>query len=255
MRNDEMERLLRDVHAPRGGANRSHRDELRDELVARHRRTRPRRQRWKIMTHRIWFRPAVAMLALVALGIVACTAPTEYEVEMGKQLSVSFDGLDKSVDINEQLNEMSAWFEARADVEGVWVGIEELHEGPTKAELTVWGQGLDSAQLEADLKAAFPDLADASIEITDLTGKARGSIAEAMGHNMLHLEVTGDTAEEVRLSILEAMAAQGIEGDIHVHVEDSDGQRTVTIDVENLETGEDAAGESGETMVIELKQD
>jgi len=255
MRNDELDRLLRDVHAPRMGADRPHCEELRRELAARHRRTRPRRQRWKIMTHRMWFRPAVAMLALVTLGIVACTAPTEYEVEMGKQLSVSLDGLDKSADLDGRLQALSDWFENRSDVEGVWVGIEEIHEGPTRAELTVWGQGLDSGALEADLREAFPDLADASIEISDLTGKARGSVAEAMGHDLLHLEVSGETVEEVRLSILEAMAAEGVEGDLHVHVEDGDGQRTVTIGVEDLQTDGESTGETEETMVIEPKQD
>ena len=208
------------------------------------------------MTHRMWFRPVAAMLALTVLGIVACTAPTEYEVEMGKQLNVSLDGLDKSVDLEGRLEELSAWFEARADVEGVWVGIEELHEGPTRAELTVWGQGMDSAQLEADLRADFPDMADATIEITDLTGKARGSIAEAMGHDLFHLEVTGETAEEVRTSILEAMAAQGIEGDVHVHMEEGDGHRTFTVDMEAEVPGEDGAtAETEDTMIIELKND
>ena len=252
MRNDELDRLLRDAHGPAAGADRTHRDELRRELVARHRRQYPRRQRWKIMTHRTWFRPALAMFAMAALGIAACTAPTEYEVEMGKQVNVSFDGLAKSADLDTRLEELSAWVEGRDGVDGVWIGLEEVAGGPATAELTVWGQGLDSETLRADLVAAFPDLAGATIEISDLTGTAQGSIAEAMGHNLLHLEVAGETAEEVRQNILAALAAEGVEGEVNVFVDDSDGERRVEIHLEDMQVPEDADAETSDGLTIEL---
>ena len=103
----------------------------------------------------------------------------------------------------------------------------------------------------ADLTEAFPALADAHVEIGDLTGTARGSFAEAIGHDVLHLDLDGETADEVRQSILADLAAQGIEGDIHVHVDDGEGLRTITVGVED-----EAAGEQTEdTFIIEQKTD
>ena len=43
---------------------------------------------------RLWTRPALAVMVLLALGIAACTVPTSYEVGMGQKLSHQAAGKD-----------------------------------------------------------------------------------------------------------------------------------------------------------------
>ena len=250
MRNRDLDRMLREAHAAPPRPDDPDRDGLRTRLVAEHRRAHPHNQRWKIMTHRIWFRPAVALLMIAALGVAACTTPTEYEVPMGQQLTLAFadaakDGAAAVVD------EVAAWIETRPGVEGVMVGLEEMAGGPLTGHLTVWGQSLDGDRLSADLAARFPDLAGASVSVKPLEGTVEGSLADAMGHAVFGLEVSGETAEEVRAEILAQLAAQGFSGDAQVEVIDTDGQRTINVELNDVQTT-DGEGD----IVIDLqKQD
>ncbi len=250
MRNRDLDRMLREAHAAPPRPDDPDRDGLRARLVAEHRRAHPRNQRWKIMTHRIWFRPAVAMVAIAALGVAACTTPTEYEVPMGQQLSLAFSGAAKDGAAS-LVEEVAAWVETRPGVEGVMVGLEERADGPLTGHLTVWGQDLDGERLQADLASRFGDLAGAEVTVKALEGTVEGNLAAAMGHAVFGLEVSGETAEEVRAGILAQLAAQGFGGEAQVEVIDADGQRTVNIELNDVQTG-DAAG-AGE-VIIELKK-
>ena len=40
------------------------------------------------MTRSLWMRPLLAGLALVVVGIAACTTPTEYDVEVGQRVRI-----------------------------------------------------------------------------------------------------------------------------------------------------------------------
>jgi hypothetical protein len=172
MRDRELDTLLRRVHAPAAGDD-PRRERLRAELVAAHRRRHPRKQRWNIMTHKTWFRPVVAGLALLVLGVAACTTPTEYDVQMGQQVTLGLDGADKAAS-EATIQEVAAWLEGREGVEGIMVGIEEIAGGPLTANMTVWGQSLDGAALQADLAAAFPALAAADVTVEALAGTVDG---------------------------------------------------------------------------------
>lgn len=252
MRNRDLDRLLRQAHAQAPRPEDPGRDRLRGELVAGHRRAHPRNRRWKIMTHRFWFRPALAVLALAALGVAACTTPTEYEVTLGQRVTMQLAGPEKAAVA--ALDAVAAWLEARPGVEGVMVQVQ----GPAGATgavgtVMVWGQALEGDGLRADLAAAFADLDPATVTVEALAGNVQGSLAEAMGHTVLGLEIDGETAEEVRAGILAQLAAAGFTGDAEVTVVDEDGQRTVNVELNDVQAGGDGA--SGEVIVGLEKKD
>ncbi|MFO7609511.1 MAG: hypothetical protein R6X35_09990 [Candidatus Krumholzibacteriia bacterium] len=206
------------------------------------------------MTHRFWFRPALVVLAVAALGVAACTTPTEYEITLGQRVTMQLDGPGKAAVA--AVDAVAAWLEARPGVEGVMVQLQESvgADGGVGAVGTVmvWGQALQGDGLRADLVAAFPDLDPAEITVEALAGTALGSLAEAMGHTVLGLEVDGETAEEVRAGILAQLAAAGYSGDAAVTVVDEDGRRTVNVELNDVEGGE---GGSGEVVVGLEKKD
>ena len=117
----------------------------------------------------------------------------------------------------------------------------------------VWGQALQGDGLRADLAAAFPDLDPAAVTVEALEGTAQGSLAEAMGHAVLGLTIDGETADEVRAGILAQLAAAGYSGDAEVTVVDEDGQRTVNVELNDVQAGGGTAG--GEVVVGLEKKD
>lgn len=98
-------------------------------------------------------------------------------------------------------------------------------EGPgTTLEIEMWGTGLPKSQdIAGHLAAAFPELANASIQVTEL---APGS----GGPHPIAIEVSGDlTPEEAKAEIVEQLAG---EGKVDVQVEDVEGGRRIEVRVE-----------------------
>ena len=205
------------------------------------------------MTHKIWFRPVVAGFALVVLGIAACTAPTEYDVEMGKQVQIAFADPGKTGDIEGQLNEVQAYIDALPEVEGSWFTIGVQPGGPVTAGITVWGQNLDGDALVADLEARFPFLQGADITLTPLAGTMHGTFADRLGHDVFHIEVDGETAEEIRMQILTELTRQQPGSDPQVEVVDHpDGRREIKIEMQDVQ-GQDQ-DDAGTSQTIEIQQ-
>lgn len=249
MKHDDLDRQLRAALTPR---RRDTDPRLREELLAGHRRAYPQRKRWNVMTHKIWFRPVVAGFALVALGIAACTAPTEYDVEMGKQLQIAFANQGKSTDLEAQLNEVQAYIDTLPVVEGSWFTIEAQPDGPVTAGITVWGQNLDGDSLVADLEARFPFLQSADIALTPLEGTMRGTFVDRLGHDVFHIEVQGETAEEIRMQILYELARRAPGSDPQVEVIDHpDGRREIKIEVDDAQGQDQDGAETGRTIEIQ----
>lgn len=189
------------------------------------------------MTRKIWFRPVLAAVGLVILGVAACTAPTEYEVEVGKQMSIAFADPGKSLpDLEAQIAEVQAYIDGLEAVDGCWFNIQARPDGPVNAEITMWGQRLDGEALRADLLARFPFLNDAEIAFTPLAGATHGTFADRLGHDLFHVEVSGGTAEEIRMQILEELTRQQLSGDADVEVTDGpDGRRQVRIEIKDVQ--------------------
>jgi hypothetical protein len=225
MNTRQVDRLLRELHGFDRGQGGAGRDELRDELIARYGRDYVRGKMWTIMRRKGWFRPALAGLGLVVIGFVACVAPTRYDVEMGRKVSITFDNPTKSADLEVHAQEVAAYFRSNAAVEGVHIGISRTDGAPSVVQVTVWGQKLDSETLVAGLHARFPYLANASIAVTPLVGTATGNLVQAMGHGLLKIKVRGESADRIRAEILRQMAANGMNGDAQVEVSQGQDRR------------------------------
>lgn len=215
-----------------------HREQLEDRLLGAYRDRYPRHRRY-LMLLNPWNRAArlaMAGLAVALLGLGACTTSTTTEVEMGQRLTITMAGLagDKADDSLRQLEgELDRFFASRPEVEGVNFNLRGSEAG-TVFEVMAWGDAVDAADLEADLRAQVPGLAATTVSIEPLTGSVRENLLEHFGHEVLGLEMelSGETADEIRAQIMAQMAAAGIDGDAQVHVEETaDGRKTITVEV------------------------
>jgi hypothetical protein len=171
---------------------------------------------------------------------------------MGQRVTMELAGPEKAAVA--ALDAVAAWLEARPGVEGVMVQVQGLADATgAVGTVMVWGQALEGDGLRTDLAAAFPDLDPAAVTVEALAGNAQGSFAEAMGHTVLGLEIDGETAEEVRAGILAQLAAAGFTGDAEVTVVDEDGQRTVNVELNDVQAG--GEGASGEAVIGLEKKD
>ena len=264
MGSHELDQLLREVHTSRREGRPAHRRALEPELSARHARLTSRKKRFHMWKHNPWFRPVIACLALLVLGVAACNAPTQYDVEVGKKLTITFAGAAKAsgdcADFQAQIEPIVAFVDVWPGADDVLVNINQVEGGPVTLALMVWGQDLNSGALQTSLVEEFPFLADAEFAVETLEGSVEGNLGEAFGHAVFNFEVSGETAEEIRQQILQELAEQGFEGDAVVEVVDEDGQRTINIELTDIgecdDSGEGNAGAEGETkdvIVIERK--
>jgi len=254
----ELSRLLRRLHAPRRRPDdrARHRRDLAAELMADHERLHSRK-RWTMIKQTPWFRPLLACLCVAVIGVAACNAPTEYEVQMGQHLNLSIPDVAKSGDgLFGQIEDMVQFVENWPDVEGVSVSVNELEGGPVAVDLMVWGQALDGNALAGAVTDEFPALADAEVTIEPLNGTAEGNLGEAFGHAVFDLEITGETVEEIQAQILQQIAEQGFTGDAVVEVHEEDGVQTINVELTDVvEEADGSQGETEDTIVIERIQE
>jgi hypothetical protein len=169
---------------------------------------------------------------------------------MGKQLSFEIppnsDGVDK---LMSKTKEMAALLESRPGIDEVNVRVSETLGGPSNVDLLLWGHGVNARAIAQEMQESFPELAQASVEITDLKGEIKENLGSKIGRVVLNLDMGDATEEELRVQILEQLAAQGFQGDADVKVS-RDGDFT-TIGVE-LSTDD---GENATEDVIEIMTD
>ena len=204
-----------------------------------------------------WFRPLLASICVLAVGIAACNAPTEYEVQMGEHLTLSIPEAAKSGDgLFDEIEAMVQFVETWPEVESVSVSVNEVDGGPVTVDLMVWGQALDGDALAAAITDQFPALAGAELSIEPLSGTVEGNLGEAFGHAVFDFEVEGETAEEIQAQILQQLAEQGFAGDATVEVVDEDGVQTINIELTDVVEEEDGSqGETEDKIVIERIQE
>ncbi len=214
-----------------------HRAQLESRLLDTYRRRYPRHRRW-LMLLNPWNRVArlaMAGLAVALIGVGACSTSTTTEVEMGQKLTIGLQ--DKAdVDISTLNGELNRFFGAQPGVDGVSFNVQVV-DGSATLEIMAWGQDLDAAALEAALRKDVPLLAGATVRTEPLSGSVRENLLSHLGHTVLGLEVSGETADEIRVQILQQMAAQGVTGDAQVQVEElPDGRRQIKVEVTKEET-------------------
>ena len=174
-------------------------------------------------------------LAMLLLGVGACSTQTTTEVEIGKQVSVALDGQlttpngEKTIDINARVQEVMQQFSSADGVDGVEVNIEQDGEGHLSLSLMLFGDDLDGETLTAMLRSSFPEMPDAQILVETLEGTIEESWAERLGREVFHFESAGGSDEEIRAQVLQQIYEQGFEGEAEVIVNTEGGEQTIEI--------------------------
>ncbi len=174
---------------------------------------------------------ALVGLALVMLGVGACSTSTTTEVDMGKKMSIGFSA-KADVDMISIDTGLSNFLDTQPGIENVSVSISETMDGPKLIEVMAWGQDLDGDALIAELRRQVPELEDADISFETLNGTIEESFASKMKRKVFQMEVDGATEEEIRAQILEQLAEQGVaDGDAVVDVQMTDGRTEIKVEV------------------------
>jgi ABC-type phosphate/phosphonate transport system substrate-binding protein len=174
---------------------------------------------------------ALVALALMVLGVGACSTSTTTEVDMGKKMSI---GLTAKTDADMITIDtgLSNFLDTQPGIENVSVSISEIQGGPKTIEVMAWGRDLDEEALVAELRRQVPELADADIGVETLSGTIEESLASKMKREIFQMEVDGATEEEIRAQILAQLAEQGVaEGDAQVQVIQEDGMTEIKVEV------------------------
>ncbi len=174
---------------------------------------------------------ALVGLALIILGVGACTTSTTTEVDMGKKMTIGFSA-KVDVDMISIDTGLANFLDTMPGIENVSVSISETVDGPKLIEVVAWGQDLDGDALVAELRRQVPELQDADISLETLSGTIEESLASKLKREIFHLEVDGATEDEIRTQILAQLAEQGVaEGDAVVEVQMKDGQTKIKVQV------------------------
>ena len=241
MRDQRLNRDLQRLHAgrPEHAPRPAHRGELGDRLVSRYRERKSRNRRW-LMLLNPWTRTARFALigvALLVLGVGACTTSTVTEVDMGKKMTIGFSA-KADADIIAIDTSLSNFLDAQPGIENVSVSINQQIGGPATIEVLAWGQDLDEEALAAELRRQIPELAAADISCETLTGTLEESFASKLRREVFQLEVDGGTAEEIRAQILAQLAAEGLADGAEVEVIQADGMTEIKVKVDKEAGGE-----------------
>jgi hypothetical protein len=174
---------------------------------------------------------ALVGLAVIMLGVGACSTSTTTEVDMGKKMSIGFSA-KADVDMISIDTGLSNFLDTQPGIENVSVSISETMDGPKLIEVMAWGQDLDGDALVAELRRQVPELEDADISFETLSGTIEESFASKMKREVFQMEVDGATEEEIRAQILAQLAEQGVaDGDAVVDVQMKDGQTEIKVQV------------------------
>jgi len=167
---------------------------------------------------------ALVGLALIILGVGACSTSTTTEVDMGKKMTIGFTA-KADIDMISVDTSLSNFLDTMPGIENVSVSISETVGGPMTIEVMAWGQDLDGDALVAELRRQVPELEDADISFETLSGTIEESFASKLKREVFQIEVDGATEEEIRAQILAQLAEQGVaEGDAQVEVIQQDGR-------------------------------
>ncbi len=229
--NDELKR----IHEP-DLANRprpEHRRELEGRLLSRYRTNQSHRRRWLVMLNP-WNRTArfaLVGLALMILGVGACTTSTTTEVDMGKKMTIGFSAQTDAEMISIDTS-LSNFLDTQPGIENVSVSISETVDGPKTINVMAWGRDLDGDALVAELRRQVPELKEADIAFETLSGTIEESYASKLKREVFQIEVDGATEEEIRAQILAQLAEQGVaEGDAQVEIIQQDGMTEIKVEV------------------------
>lgn len=225
------------VEAPRPSTG--HRERLESTVLEAYRGHYPRHRRFLMLLNPLnrTARLAMAGLAVALLGVGACSTSTTTEIEMGQKLTIGLNA-KSDVDLPATEDALNRFFASQPAVEGVTFNLRGI-DGQTVFEIMAWGQDLDAQAMETALIKEVPELAGASVTVEPFSGSVRENLLSHFGHRYLGLEmeVSGETAEEIRQQILAQMASAGMSGDAQVQVEMTpEGRKVIRVELKGEAT-------------------
>jgi hypothetical protein len=212
---------------------REHRSELEADLLAEYRNVHSGRGRWLLFLNpKNRTGQLVLSVLAIAVAIGACEMPTSHEMEMGQQVRIelepaegemegSLQALGSPVEFGEFLRNIPGVDDVSVDMTAA--------DGAITLDIVAWGQDASPQAITAALRERLPGNRKMRVEVERLSGKVREKLGARIGRRLLNLDISGETAEEIRAEILAQMAAQGFEGDATVDVQVDDNQKTIKI--------------------------
>lgn len=169
-------------------------------------------------------------LALGFVGLVGCqhddaTSPHAAEIAQMPGLRLTIAGADLAPD---KVQAIAKFVEGKStDTGAEMVRVKKDDKGGGALEIELFAKTLpQSGALIEGLQASFPELAGASINVSDANAD------DALGH-MPIVEVSKELSPaEAQAEIAEQLKAQGIEGEIMIDVKDGPEGRRVEVKVE-----------------------
>lgn len=232
----ELRRSLGRILAPSTKTRPEHKAALEQKLLEDFEKRHPHEENYKVKKFGMR-KVLVVAAALMMLGIAACAAPADIEVDVGKRISIELpEGAPPPANPETIVNAVQEK-EKTAQVE---VRLE-MKNGRGVLQIEMWGHGLSKEPVADKIRAAAPELAKAQIHEEMLEAKVRGTLGEKLGHDILNLDVIDENDVEVaKEQILKQLAEQGVTGKVDVNVQnDGPGKRRVKVRVEQEDCEEE----------------
>ena len=182
----------------------------------------------------------VVAAALMLLGVAACAAPADIDVDLGKRVTIEL-----AEDARPPADPEAIVSIVKGQSTTTEVGVRMMMQnGHATLTIEVWGNGLSKEPIAEKIRAAIPEVAGATIREEMLEGKVHGTLGEKLGHDFLHLDVIDENdVEAAREQVMKQLAAQGVTGKVDVEVEnEGDGKRKVKVRVEREDCPPDQEG-------------
>jgi hypothetical protein len=238
----ELERRLGALYSPAPPIDAAHREDLRGQLLARPElvsaasRSRRRWSGW-------WLGGVLSAAALAG----ACVLPVEYEMPMGQHVTITLEGDDAVLAVDEHGDAdaldpraLSAFVEARFDAQRIELSIAKTEHRDAnghvaqqlRIDLVAFGADGMPDGLADEIVDAFPVLERADVESEPVDAVVEGTLGGKLGHAWLDVVIDEHGVEEARRRILADLKARGVAGDAQVEIVDEPGRREVKVRVE-----------------------
>jgi len=223
-RREELGKVFEPAYAPRP----EHRAQLEAALLTRFDMRVPEQRRKAMQKKQVLRKVAFGAAIAAMLGVVACTAPVEVDVEMGRSLTVTY----KATDAMPEPHTVVQALERSTKLDQVDAHVRRVNDEIT-VQVEAWGKEIGDEPFAGKLQKALPALASAKITETPLSGKVESTLGKKLGHDLFNINITDDQdVEVVRQKILAQLVAQGVEGKVNVEVEgDGVNERRVKIKI------------------------
>jgi hypothetical protein len=179
-----------------------------------------------------------ALLATLVLPTVGCVAEDSEPFDQSRgadgplvgqivEFALEPDALD-----HDRVEAIAKRLETITAAETMQIKVEKSDDGGTVVVAEAWGRTAITADaITKDLRATFPELANAVITVKAATGEPPSARMPE-----LDLDDEDEDPEVVRKKVIERLRADGVEGDVQVHVDEAeDGKREFRIEVKQHE--------------------